>query len=84
MAALSIDRAIQLAQQLQSAGKLAEAENIYRQILALAPDNVTVLNFLGVCLGEANRLAEARDVFQRAVEIDPSHVDAWANLSLAC
>jgi Tfp pilus assembly protein PilF len=84
MAALSVDQAIRLAQQLQSAGKLAEAENVYRQILALAPDNVMVLNLLGICLGEADRLPEARDVFQRAVEIDPNHIDAWANLSLAC
>ncbi|MGD0388358.1 MAG: tetratricopeptide repeat-containing glycosyltransferase family protein [Tepidisphaeraceae bacterium] len=84
MAALSVDQAIRLAQQLQSARKLAEAENIYRQILALAPNNVAVLNFLGICLGDADRLPEARDVFQRAVEIDPSHIDAWSNLSLAC
>jgi tetratricopeptide (TPR) repeat protein len=84
MAALSVDQAIQLAQQLQSARKLGEAENIYRQILALKPDNVMVLNSLGICLGDANRLAEARDVFQRAVEIDPKYIDAWANLSLAC
>ncbi|MGA2443434.1 MAG: tetratricopeptide repeat protein, partial [Tepidisphaeraceae bacterium] len=84
MPGLSVDQAIQLAQQLQSARKLAEAENIFRQILAMAPDNVTVLNYLGICLGEDNRLSEARDIFQRAVEIDPSHIDAWANLSLAC
>jgi Tfp pilus assembly protein PilF len=84
MPALSIDSAFQMAQQLQSARKLAEAENVYRQILALAPNNVMVLNYLGICVGDANRLPEARDVFQRAVEIDPSHVDAWGNLSLAC
>lgn len=81
---MTFEQAVELADRLKSQGKPAEAENIYRQILAVAPHQVFALNRLGILLGELGRLAEARRTFQQAVEISPGFVDAWANLSLAC
>jgi Flp pilus assembly protein TadD len=84
MPAVSLEKAIELADQLMSRGQPAEAERVYRQILATAPQNIFVLNRLGICVGQSARLAEARDIFRLALQIDPKFVDAWANLSLAC
>jgi Tfp pilus assembly protein PilF len=81
---MTVHQAIVLAEQLKSAGKPAEAEKIYRQILQADLRNVFTMNRLGICLGEANRLGEARDIFQKATETDPTFPDAWSNLSLAC
>ena len=41
------------------ADRLAEAEPLYRQVLALAPDEVSVLNNLGVVLHRLGRNDEA-------------------------
>jgi Flp pilus assembly protein TadD len=80
---MSVEKAVELAEQCKARGKQAEAENIYRQIIAVAPENVHVLNRLGICVAEAGRLAEAREIFLQAVKIDPALAPGWENLSLA-
>jgi Flp pilus assembly protein TadD len=83
MPEITVEKAIEMAEQFKARGKTADAVNIYQQILTVAPRNTLIISRLGICLGEASRLAEARDLFQRAVEIEPAFVDAWANLSMA-
>jgi tetratricopeptide (TPR) repeat protein len=84
MAAISLQQAMKLAEQLKSQGNLAEAEKIYRQILAAAPANAGALNLLGTVVGDLNRLTEARDLFRQAAQAEPTYQDAWTNLSLCC
>ncbi|HEX4054897.1 MAG TPA: tetratricopeptide repeat-containing glycosyltransferase family protein [Tepidisphaeraceae bacterium] len=81
---MTLPQAMQLAEQCKSQGKLAEAEGIYRQILAAAPGLAAALNHLGIVVGERDRLSEARDLFQQAVDAEPKYFDAWSNLGLAC
>jgi tetratricopeptide (TPR) repeat protein len=83
MGTMSVEKAVEMAEQYKARGKPAEAENVYRQILAVAPENVHVLNRLGICVAEAGRLAEAREIFLRAVKVDPALAPGWENLSLA-
>jgi Flp pilus assembly protein TadD len=83
MQPMSLEKAIELAQQLKARGKPAEAEHVYRQLSAQLPNNTFVLNQLGICVAESMRIAEAREIFKRAVEIDPKFTPAWGNLSLA-
>jgi predicted O-linked N-acetylglucosamine transferase (SPINDLY family) len=58
---LTVDQAIQLALEHQRAGQLAEAEDIFRQILGAYPDQADVLHLLGGVYLQAKRpdLAEA-------------------------
>ncbi len=62
MSQLTVDQAIQLALQHQRASQLAEAEEIFRQILDIYPDQADALHLLGALYLQANRpdLAEAR------------------------
>ncbi|MGH8233081.1 MAG: tetratricopeptide repeat protein [Rhodanobacteraceae bacterium] len=57
--------------QLHRDGRLDEAENGYRQLLAENPDNAEVLHLLGILRGQRGDLSEAMKLVQRAGEIDP-------------
>jgi len=56
MTQLTIQQALELALQHHTRGDLATAENIYRQILAVDPNNVDGWNNLGVALQQSRRL----------------------------
>ncbi len=48
MPPLTIPQAFELALQQHRTGRLPEAEELYRQILAVAPDHAEALHHLGV------------------------------------
>jgi len=83
MAQMTIDQAIQLARRHQLAGQTNEAESIYRQVLALQPDHVDVLNLLGVLACQIGRPDEAADLLGRALRIAPGWAEAHNNLGVA-
>ncbi len=57
------------------AGRLSEAENIYRQVRVLAPKNFDVLHLSGLVAYQQDRLPAAVDLLTRALRIDPrAHV----------
>lgn len=55
---------------LHRSGKLAEACDLYRQILQLAPDFAEALHRLGLIAHAAGRLDEAADYLRRAIRQD--------------
>jgi tetratricopeptide (TPR) repeat protein len=59
-------------QQLLAAGRLAEAEQLYRQLLAAAPDHADSLDMLGVVALQAGKPGAALDWFDRAIALHPS------------
>jgi tetratricopeptide (TPR) repeat protein len=63
---------------LHLAGRLAEAEKIYRE--ATEPDGTVLFN-LAVLLEDSGREAEALQVYHQALEIDPELADAHFNLA---
>jgi tetratricopeptide (TPR) repeat protein len=65
------------------AGRLAEAEDLYRQVLEQDPDHPDALNLLGVILQDSGRLTESIAVLSRAVTVDPEFSEALANLARA-
>jgi predicted O-linked N-acetylglucosamine transferase (SPINDLY family) len=67
MAKASIPQLIDAATKLQQAGRLAEAENFCRQILADQPDHPQALHVLAVVLHQTNRNDQALELIQRAV-----------------
>lgn len=67
----------------QSLGRLTEAEQGYRRVLAADACNVHALNLLGiVCLNSA-RAEEAAALIERALAVDASDPEPHANLGLA-
>lgn len=64
---------------LHQAGRLADAEAIYRTL----PQDANVLQLRGVLYFQTGRRAEGLASLHHAIELDPNHVDALANLAVA-
>lgn len=68
---------------LHLAGQLGEAEALYREVLAGAPEHFGALHLLGVIEGQRGRYAEAVVLLEQAIRIDPGVAAAHANLGNA-
>lgn len=66
-----------------NAGRLAEAEGLYAQILAVEPSFVDARYNLGLALLGLGRVDEAAEAFRRTLAIRPDHADAHFNLGNA-
>jgi predicted O-linked N-acetylglucosamine transferase (SPINDLY family) len=71
MPSMTIENAIQIALGHHQAGRLAEAEAIYRQVLALDPEHADALHLLGTLACQAGRWDLAIELIGRAIAIDP-------------
>ena len=82
---MSSDRQQQLQQaiQLHQAGRLAEAEGLYTEVLAFESANFTATHFLGVIRYQQGRNSEAIALIGAALRIDPSSTGALSNYGLA-
>lgn len=80
MAGVPIPQAFDSAVRLQQAGRLAEAETIYRQILRARPEIVEVHNQLGTNLLLQGRRDEAAAAFRHALAMRPRYAEARCNL----
>jgi Flp pilus assembly protein TadD len=73
-------------QQLESglshhrAGKLVEAERIYRQLLAQQPKHPEALHMLGLLAGQLGRNDLAVDLLREAIGLNPGNAEAHNNL----
>jgi tetratricopeptide (TPR) repeat protein/ADP-heptose:LPS heptosyltransferase len=67
---------------LQAAGRLAEAEAIYRSLLKRDERDAEALHLLGAAAHQAGRDLEAAELIGEAVAIDPGMAVAWQNLVL--
>jgi predicted O-linked N-acetylglucosamine transferase (SPINDLY family) len=76
---LTIEQAYELAVRQHHAGKVREAEEMYRQILAVRPDP-NVFNNLGNALAELGRTDDAVAAFRQALAARPDFAEASYNL----
>ncbi len=77
---------LQQAFQLHQAGRLAEAQQLYSQILAAEPNNAEALHLFGVLLHQAGQHAPAEALLRRAVALAPAAfvpLDSLGNVRLA-
>ena len=64
------------------AGALADADRLYRSVLAADPGQPDALRFLGFLEQERGRLAEARALLTSALRVRPDDAVAWSRLGL--
>jgi predicted O-linked N-acetylglucosamine transferase (SPINDLY family) len=76
----SADRAFALALEHHRAGRLADAERSYREILQLEPEHADSLHLLGVIALQTGNLKSALTLVQRAVALRPDAPASRNNL----
>ncbi len=75
---------LQLAMQHHGAGHLAEAEALYRQVLAREPEHPEALNGLGVLAYQLGHHDVALDLIGWAIKINDTDPGQYNNLGLVC
>src|SRR5439155_1679913 len=87
---LGLPEAMAYARELEQDNRLEAADELYRRILALAPDYPDASNFRGVVafrLGRPaealDRMAEALTAYRQAVLLRPFHFDSYRRLGSA-
>lgn len=79
----TIAEALAVGTQHHQAGRLAEAEQIYRQILAVQPNHAHTLHLLGMLAMQGRQFPQAIELIGRAVHLDASQAVFHANLGEA-
>jgi len=68
---------------LHQEGRLAEAQEIYRQVLKIQPEHYDALHLLGVISYQTGNLLQAVELIGRAIELNPNNAAAYSNHGLA-
>ncbi len=83
MPELSLQQAFEVAVQHLQAGRLGEAEAIYREILRVLPGHPDVLHHLGIVAGQMGRNEQAVEYISQALSGVADPAAAHSNLGLA-
>jgi predicted O-linked N-acetylglucosamine transferase (SPINDLY family) len=83
MAELTLADVLNLGLDHHRAGRLGDAEAVYRQILARFPDHADAVHLLGVACQQQGRREEAVRLLRRAAQLDPNAAMFQANLARA-
>ncbi len=79
---MNANEAIELALKEQKSGNLKIAENIYRKILEVQPDNVNALHFLGLIYFEKKDFDSAIKYIGEALNLEPTYHEALLNMGV--
>jgi protein O-GlcNAc transferase len=80
---MTIPQAFDLALQHHRAGRLAEAEALYREILAVESNNADALHLLGLVAHQAGRHDLAVEWIRQSIFLNPNNSAAYSNLGIA-
>ena len=75
-----LEAKLQTAVSHHRAGRLSEAQQLYRDILQFLPDHPVVNNSLGIALKGQGKSSEAEAVFRRLASVAPDYAPAHSNL----
>ena len=81
---MTIPQAFEIAVQCHRAGRLADAEALYRQILAAQPGHADALHLLGLVAHQSGRHDLAVEWIRQAIDLKPDYPIAHCNLAEAC
>ncbi|MEG4939389.1 tetratricopeptide repeat protein [Microcoleus sp. F4-D5] len=76
---LGAEDSLKIAWEHHQAGRLLEAENLYRQIVEVQPESANVLCLLGIAARQQGKIAEAIDFYEQAIVQNPDFVEAHLN-----
>ncbi|MEG3933551.1 tetratricopeptide repeat protein [Microcoleus sp. T3_B1] len=76
---LGAEDCLKIAWEHHQAGRLLEAENLYRQIIEVQPESANVLCLLGIAARQQGKIAEAIDFYEKAIAQNPNFVEAHLN-----
>jgi len=65
------------------AGRLSNAEALFRQVIAQQPKHADAYHLMGCAAAKGNRPVEAVELIRRAIELDPKQSVFYNNLGLA-
>ncbi|NTV12782.1 MAG: tetratricopeptide repeat protein [Desulfobulbaceae bacterium] len=71
-----VAQTLQTAQFLHQSGNFQQAEEYYRQVLAVEPSNPRANNLLGTLYYQHGNLAVALPLLEKAIRVQPDYVDA--------
>ncbi len=77
---MTLKEALELGRRHHVAGNLETAEQIYREILRVKPQQQEALHFLGMLAHQTGNSEAALDLMLAAIKIDPGYVAAINNL----
>jgi len=80
MPQVSLEQALDIGVQHHRAGRLAEAEGIYRKVLAVAPNHPSALQLLGALAAQVGKYEIAIELTERALAIQPGVGEYHLNL----
>jgi tetratricopeptide (TPR) repeat protein len=83
MATATVQQAVQAALAHHQAGRLQDAEAIYRQVLEIVPDHADALHLLGVIAQQTGRHESAVALIGRSIQIRADVADYHNNLGAA-
>lgn len=81
MSSATIPQLLQQAVDHYNAGRPADAEALYRQILSIDPNHADALHLLGVTLFRQGRTDQAVPLIGKALSINPGAADYWNNIA---
>src|SRR5262245_35980395 len=80
--AVTLEEAVSIAIRLQQNEQWRAADDIYRQILEVAPDYADAIHFAGVCAHQQGRSAEAQELIERSLALESGRADWHSNLGI--
>ena len=80
--AVSLEEAISIAIQLQQNEQWKAAGDIYRGVLAVAPEWPDALHYSGVLAHQEGRSDKAVELIERSLELEPDRADWHSNLAV--
>jgi tetratricopeptide (TPR) repeat protein len=83
MAKLTTQQVFDLASEHHRAGRLSEAERLYRVILSQQPEHAGALHYLGVIAYQSGNKVAALELIQRAIALGAGDSSALSNLGAA-
>ena len=77
---LSVEKTFKLAVENHKRNNLADAQDLYNQILKIDPEHPHAQNNLGLLFQNTGDYQKAKVFFEKAIEIDPNYAQAHTNL----
>jgi len=80
---VSLQQALEIGVKLHSEGRLDEAENVYKQIHAAAPQEPNAIGFLGAIAHQRGNHQAAVELLEKSLRIEKNNAAALSNLGAA-